>query len=68
MQVPFELRALEVVLDFITLFLQFLVTGLEKLAHPILDAIVQKALHEPLSPNYHCNVAVPGKVTYFCKN
>jgi len=41
-EAPFELRALEVVLDFITLFLEFLVIDLEKMAHPVLDAIVQK--------------------------
>lgn len=42
LQAPFELRALEVVLDFITLFLEFLVTELEKAVHPVLDAIVSK--------------------------
>ncbi len=66
-QVPFELRVLEVVLDFITLFLEFLVTGLEKLARPILDAIVQKALHKPLSSSYQSKIAVPVTVANSCK-
>jgi hypothetical protein len=42
-QAPFELRALEVVLDFVTLLLEFLVSELEKAVHPVLDAIVNKA-------------------------
>lgn len=41
-EAPFELRALEVVLDFVTLLLEFLVSELEKAVHPVLDAIVNK--------------------------
>ena len=33
---------MQVVLDFVTLFLEFLVTDLERTAHPVLDSLVQK--------------------------
>jgi hypothetical protein len=35
-------HGLQVVLDFVTMFLEYLVTELERVAHPVLDAIVQK--------------------------
>lgn len=35
-------NAMQVVLDFVTMFLEYLVTELELVAHPVLDAIVQK--------------------------
>ena len=41
-EMPFELKVLEVVLDFVTSYLEFLTSDLEALAHPTLDAIVQR--------------------------
>ena len=37
-----RVRQMQVVLDFVTMFLEYLVTELERVAHPVLDAIVQK--------------------------
>jgi hypothetical protein len=37
-----RMRWSQVVLDFVTMFLEYLVTELERVAHPVLDAIVQK--------------------------
>ena len=42
-----RLRRSQVVLDFVTMFLEYLVTELERVAHPVLDAIVQKVWLAP---------------------
>lgn len=39
---PIQMHWSQVVLDFVTMFLEYLVTELERVAHPVLDAIVQK--------------------------
>lgn len=43
---------LQVVLDFVTMFLEYLVTDLERAAHPVLDAIVQKVCFDITERNY----------------
>ena len=42
-----RMRWSQVVLDFVTMFLEYLVTELERVAHPVLDAIVQKVWLPP---------------------
>ena len=41
-ELPFELKVLEVVLDFVTTYIEFLSSDLEASAHPVLDTIVQR--------------------------
>ena len=61
-----RMRWLQVVLDFVTMFLEYLVTELERVAHPVLDAIVQKVwvlsrafcctLHAPITGGRGCPI------------
>lgn len=60
-EMPFELKVLEVVLDFVTTYMEFLTSDLEASAHPALDAIVQRVRAltytrspktQALSPNF----------------
>lgn len=55
-EMPFELKVLEVVLDFVTTYVEFLTSDLEASAHPALDAIVQRVSLRPHALNFKASL------------